>query len=133
MPIIAVPCLSICISMVSVCHSQIAHQSSILLLMLAISSIAIFVLFHMSVHFSTSVSPWLTHVFLKLLGCSSFAVVLIYGHVCLCSFETALFKLEILDHKARERAGIITPTLGSPVPVLLQFDAAAEVEAYSFS
>ncbi|XP_058190287.1 uncharacterized protein LOC131307671 [Rhododendron vialii] len=41
-------------------------------------------------------------------------------------FETALFKLEILDHKARERAGIITPTLGSPVPVLLQFDAAAE-------
>lgn len=56
-----------------------------------------------------------------------------YGHVCLCSFETALFKLEILDHKARERAGIITPTLGSPVPVLLQFDAAAEVEAYSFS
>lgn len=41
-------------------------------------------------------------------------------------FEIVLFKLEILDHKARERAGIITPTLGSPIPVILQFDAAAE-------
>lgn len=40
--------------------------------------------------------------------------------------EIVLFKLEILDHKARERAGIITPTLGSPIPVILQFDAAAE-------
>ncbi|XP_027158493.1 uncharacterized protein LOC113760122 [Coffea eugenioides] len=41
-------------------------------------------------------------------------------------FETILFKLEVLDHKARERAGIITPTLGPPVPVLLTFDAAVE-------
>ncbi|KAL8267523.1 hypothetical protein R6Q59_004867 [Mikania micrantha] len=41
-------------------------------------------------------------------------------------FETILFKLEVLDHKARERAGIITPTLGSPVPVLLAFDPAVE-------
>ncbi|THF99711.1 hypothetical protein TEA_001113 [Camellia sinensis var. sinensis] len=41
-------------------------------------------------------------------------------------FEIILFKLEALDHKARERAGVITATLGSPIPVLLQFDAAAE-------
>ncbi|XP_050224182.1 uncharacterized protein LOC126673908 [Mercurialis annua] len=41
-------------------------------------------------------------------------------------FETLIFKLEVLDHKARERAGVITPTLGSPIPVLLQFDAATE-------
>ncbi|EEF48690.1 transcription factor, putative [Ricinus communis] len=41
-------------------------------------------------------------------------------------FESLLFKLEVLDHKARERAGVITPTLGSPIPVLLQFDAASE-------
>ncbi|CDP17761.1 unnamed protein product [Coffea canephora] len=41
-------------------------------------------------------------------------------------FETILFKLEVLDHKARERAGIITPTLGPPVPVLLTLDAAVE-------
>lgn len=40
-------------------------------------------------------------------------------------FETILFKLEILDYKARERAGVVIP-LGSPVPVFLQFDAAAE-------
>ncbi|CAL5401915.1 unnamed protein product [Camellia sinensis] len=33
---------------------------------------------------------------------------------------------KVLDHKARERAGVITPSLGSPIPVLLQFDAAAE-------
>ncbi|XP_059297248.1 uncharacterized protein LOC132050169 isoform X2 [Lycium ferocissimum] len=40
--------------------------------------------------------------------------------------ETILHKLEVLDHKARERAGVITPTLGSPIPVLLSFDAAVE-------
>ncbi|CAA2978200.1 enhancer of polycomb 1 [Olea europaea subsp. europaea] len=40
--------------------------------------------------------------------------------------ETILFKLEVLDHKARERAGVITPTLGSPIPILLTFGAAAE-------
>ncbi|KAG9130638.1 hypothetical protein Leryth_011892 [Lithospermum erythrorhizon] len=41
-------------------------------------------------------------------------------------FETILYKLEVLDHKARERAGVITPTLASPIPVLLTFDAAVE-------
>ncbi|KAL4205524.1 hypothetical protein AMTRI_Chr01g115030 [Amborella trichopoda] len=41
-------------------------------------------------------------------------------------FENLLFKLEVLDHKTRERAGIITPNLGSPVPVLVQLDVAAE-------
>lgn len=40
--------------------------------------------------------------------------------------EFLIFKLEVLDHKARERAGVITPTLGSPIPVLLQLDAAIE-------
>ncbi|CAI9101440.1 OLC1v1038770C1 [Oldenlandia corymbosa var. corymbosa] len=40
--------------------------------------------------------------------------------------EIILFKLEVSDHKARERAGVITPTLGPPVPVLLTFDAAVE-------
>ncbi|CAO2815207.1 unnamed protein product [Amaranthus hypochondriacus] len=41
-------------------------------------------------------------------------------------FENLLFKLEVLDHKARERAGVITTTLGSPIPVVLQIDAATE-------
>ncbi|WOK95265.1 enhancer of polycomb-like protein 1 isoform X1 [Canna indica] len=41
-------------------------------------------------------------------------------------FETILFKLEVLDHKARERSGVITPTFGAPIPVLLHLDAAAE-------
>ncbi|KAK7316185.1 hypothetical protein VNO77_34999 [Canavalia gladiata] len=41
-------------------------------------------------------------------------------------FESLLFKLEVLDHKARERAGLITPTLGSPIPVQLRFDTAIE-------
>ncbi|XP_071705905.1 uncharacterized protein [Rutidosis leptorrhynchoides] len=41
-------------------------------------------------------------------------------------FETIVYKLEVLDHKARERAGVITPTLGAPIPVLLTFDAAVE-------
>nr|BAJ33774.1 unnamed protein product [Eutrema halophilum] len=40
--------------------------------------------------------------------------------------ESIIFKLEVLDHKTRERAGVITPTLGSPIPVLLQLDAAVE-------
>ncbi|ESQ35144.1 hypothetical protein EUTSA_v10007658mg [Eutrema salsugineum] len=40
--------------------------------------------------------------------------------------ESIIFKLEVLDHKARERAGVIAPTLGSPVAVLLQLDAAIE-------
>lgn len=42
-------------------------------------------------------------------------------------FETILFKLEVLDHRAREKAGVITPTFGAPIPVLLTFDAAVEV------
>ncbi|XP_027358592.1 uncharacterized protein LOC113867448 isoform X2 [Abrus precatorius] len=41
-------------------------------------------------------------------------------------FENILFKLEALDHKARERAGLITPTLGSPIPVQLRLDTAIE-------
>lgn len=36
--------------------------------------------------------------------------------------------MEVLDHKARERAGIITPTLGSPISVLLHPDVAIEVK-----
>ncbi|XP_041028315.1 uncharacterized protein LOC121268219 [Juglans microcarpa x Juglans regia] len=46
--------------------------------------------------------------------------------------ESLIFKLEVLDHKARERAGVITPTLGSPIPVLLHQDAALEaLQAHS--
>ncbi|KAJ8494216.1 hypothetical protein OPV22_015937 [Ensete ventricosum] len=41
-------------------------------------------------------------------------------------FETLLYKLEVLDHKARERAGVITTTFGAPIPVLLSLDAVAE-------
>ncbi|KAI3752084.1 hypothetical protein L2E82_23247 [Cichorium intybus] len=48
------------------------------------------------------------------------------GWICSVPQETILFKLEVLDHKARERVGVITPTLGSPIPVLLTFDAAVE-------
>ncbi|XP_062193467.1 uncharacterized protein LOC133896834 [Phragmites australis] len=44
--------------------------------------------------------------------------------------EVLLFKMEILDHKARERAGAITPTFIGPVPVLLQLDAAMEALQY---
>lgn len=41
-------------------------------------------------------------------------------------FESILFKLEVLDHKTRERSGVLQPTFMSPVPVFLQLDAAAE-------
>ncbi|KAG0475573.1 hypothetical protein HPP92_015259 [Vanilla planifolia] len=41
-------------------------------------------------------------------------------------FENLLFKLEVLDHKAREKAGTLQLTFISPVPVFLQLDAAAE-------
>lgn len=44
--------------------------------------------------------------------------------------ESLLFKLEVLDHKARERAGLITPTLGAPIPVLLRLDTAIEVKLF---
>ncbi|KAK4279788.1 hypothetical protein QN277_011507 [Acacia crassicarpa] len=39
--------------------------------------------------------------------------------------ESLIFKLEVLDHKARERAGVITP-LGSSISVHLRLDAAIE-------
>nr|CAD1822946.1 unnamed protein product [Ananas comosus var. bracteatus] len=45
-------------------------------------------------------------------------------------FEALLFKLEVLDHKTRERAGVITPTLGSPIPVFLQLNSAIERERW---
>ncbi|CAO2823089.1 unnamed protein product [Amaranthus hypochondriacus] len=41
-------------------------------------------------------------------------------------FENLLFKLEVLDHKARKRAGFSMTTLGSSVPVILPINAAAE-------
>ncbi|BAF23501.1 uncharacterized protein [Oryza sativa Japonica Group] len=44
--------------------------------------------------------------------------------------EVLLFKLETLDHKARERAGIITPTFLGPIPVILQLDSAMEALQY---
>ncbi|CAL5011782.1 unnamed protein product [Urochloa decumbens] len=44
--------------------------------------------------------------------------------------EVLLFKLEILDHKSRERAGIITPTMIGPIPVILQLDSAFEALQY---
>ncbi|KAL5230300.1 hypothetical protein ABZP36_029076 [Zizania latifolia] len=44
--------------------------------------------------------------------------------------EVLLFKLETLDHKARERAGIITPTFMGPIPVILQLDSAMEALQY---
>ncbi|RWW68473.1 hypothetical protein BHE74_00024003 [Ensete ventricosum] len=47
-------------------------------------------------------------------------------------FETLLYKLEVLDHKARERAGVITTTFGAPIPVLLSLDAVAEVNDSHF-
>ncbi|XP_054816709.1 uncharacterized protein LOC129316353 [Prosopis cineraria] len=47
-------------------------------------------------------------------------------------FECLIFKLEVLDLKARERAGAITHTLGSPIHVFLRFDAAIEaLQAHS--
>jgi hypothetical protein len=45
-------------------------------------------------------------------------------------FESLLFKLEVLDHKARERAGLLTAPLGSPIPVLLRFETAIEVKLF---
>ncbi|GJW18053.1 hypothetical protein Tco_0025489 [Tanacetum coccineum] len=44
--------------------------------------------------------------------------------------EVIIFKLEVFDHKARERAGVIAPTLGTHVHVLLTFDAVVEVLIY---
>ncbi|KAJ4804169.1 Enhancer of polycomb-like protein [Rhynchospora pubera] len=40
--------------------------------------------------------------------------------------EMMLFKLEILDHKARERTGLIIPTFSAPIPVVLKLDSALE-------
>ncbi|GJY56740.1 hypothetical protein Tco_0455855 [Tanacetum coccineum] len=47
--------------------------------------------------------------------------------------EVIIFKLEVFDHKARERAGLIAPTLGTHVHVLLTFDAAVEVHIFQSS
>ncbi|EPS73128.1 hypothetical protein M569_01628, partial [Genlisea aurea] len=47
-------------------------------------------------------------------------------HLASEKLEVIIFKLELLDHKAREKAGVITPTLGPAIPVLLTFDAAVE-------
>ncbi len=51
--------------------------------------------------------------------------------VCVCSlfcrFERMLYQMETLDYKARERAGVTLPMLGSPMPVMLTRDAAIEV------
>ncbi|GJN16500.1 hypothetical protein PR202_gb03499 [Eleusine coracana subsp. coracana] len=44
--------------------------------------------------------------------------------------EVLLFKLEMLDHKARERAGIIIPTIVGPIPVILQLNSAMEALQY---
>ena len=38
-----------------------------------------------------------------------------------------LYKLELLDYKARERAGAVPAVYGVPVPVFLQEEAASEV------
>ena len=43
------------------------------------------------------------------------------------SFEWMLYKLELLDYKARERAGAVPAVYGVPVPVFLQEEAASEV------
>ncbi|XP_020100573.1 uncharacterized protein LOC109718652 isoform X3 [Ananas comosus] len=53
-------------------------------------------------------------------------LMIISVHLFLSRFEALLFKLEVLDHKTRERAGVITPTLGSPIPVFLQLNSAIE-------
>jgi len=54
----------------------------------------------------------------------------IYMFFFMDRFESLLFKLEVLDHKARERAGLLTATLGSPIPVLLRFETAIEVKLF---
>ena len=47
-------------------------------------------------------------------------------------FEIMLYKLELLDYKARERAGAVPAVYGVPMPVYLQQDAAFEVKKLSF-
>jgi hypothetical protein len=37
-----------------------------------------------------------------------------------------LYQMETLDYKARERAGVTLPMLGSPMPVMLTRDATIE-------
>ena len=60
----------------------------------------------------------------------SFEQFLLHFNLNRYRLEVLLFKLEILDHKARERAGAITPTFIGPVPVLLQLDTAMEVKPH---
>ncbi len=38
-----------------------------------------------------------------------------------------LYQMETLDYKARERAGVTIPMIGSPMPVFLSKDATIEV------
>ena len=64
--------------------------------------------------------------------CTNFSHNVSLRCICNCRLEFLIFKLEVLDHKARERAGVITPTLDSPIPVLLQLDAAIEVNFFFF-
>ncbi|KAL8161004.1 hypothetical protein V2J09_012493, partial [Rumex salicifolius] len=47
--------------------------------------------------------------------------------------EILIFKLEVLDYKARERAGVITATYGAPVPALLPLDAAVEALSIKYA
>lgn len=56
-------------------------------------------------------------------------IFLIYA----CRLEMMLFKLEIMDHKARERAGLIIPTFSAPIPIVLKPDSAMEVNTLTFT
>ena len=47
-----------------------------------------------------------------------------HAHTSCLRFQTLLFKLEVLDHKTREKAGLVTPTFASPIPVILKLDVA---------
>ncbi|PWA37573.1 Enhancer of polycomb-like, N-terminal [Artemisia annua] len=49
-----------------------------------------------------------------------------YTYFCLSDADL------VLDHKDREKAGVITPTLGAPIPVLMTFDAAVEANVARF-
>lgn len=45
----------------------------------------------------------------------------------MCRFESMLFKLEILDHKARERQAALVAMVGMPMPVVLSKEYVLEV------
>jgi hypothetical protein len=64
----------------------------------------------------------------------SLVAVEMKGTLChVCRLEMMLFKLEIMDHKARERAGLIIPTFSAPIPVILKLDSAMEVNILIFT